>query len=256
MGWMAQRGVSEEDKLSADEAKRVLRRSLAFLKPYRAQCFFALFVMLMYTLATVAGPALIRLGIDNGLKNHDGATLDKIAIAFVAVAIVAVVLSRAQILLVSRVGEQFLRDLRVRVFDHIQAMSMGFFDTEQTGKLVARMTSDIDSLQELIQLGLVQFVTNGLLLVGLLFALIAMSWELALICLLALPPVVLASIRFRNDSNKAYLIVRDRIGQTLSTLQEGLSGVRVIQAFGQENSQVRRFAVRNQAQLEANMEAV
>ena len=254
--WVRPTGVDEEDKLSTEEAKQVLRRAVRLLKPYRAQTALAFLVMLGYTLATVAGPALIKYGIDHGVQKHNSGNLDRAAIGFLVVSIIALVLSRLQILLVSRVGESFLRDLRVRVFDHIQAMSMGFFDREQTGKLVARMTSDIDSLQELIQLGLVQFVTNGLLLIGLLIALLIMSWELALVCLLALPPVIIASIKFRNDSNKAYLTVRDRIGQTLSTLQEGLSGVRVIQAFGQEDFTVDRFAIRNQAQLEANMEAV
>ena len=75
------------------------------------------------------------------------------------------VLSRAQILLVNRIGERFLRDMRERVFDHLMQMSLGFYDTQQTGKLVARMTSDIDSLQELVQQGLIAFVTSGLLLV-------------------------------------------------------------------------------------------
>ena len=155
----------------------------------------------------------------------------------------------------TRVGEQFLRDMRRRVFRHLLGQSMSFYDKEQTGKLVARMTSDIDSLTELVQAGLVMFVTNALLLVGTIIILVALSPQLALICLIALPVVILASIRFRRDSNKAYLDVRDRIGQTLSTLQESIAGVRVIQAFGQEKNTIGRFGEHNTAQLNANMNA-
>jgi ATP-binding cassette subfamily B protein len=146
--------------------------------------------------------------------------------------------------------------LRIRIFDHIQAMSMAFFDREQTGRLVSRMTSDIDSLQELIQLGLVLFVTNILLVVFTIAVMLATSPLLAVISFAGLPVVIGASVWFRRASNRAYLDVRDRISQTLSTLQEGLSGVRVIQAFGQEERQVGRFSKRNQAQYAANMRAV
>src|SRR5437763_5475449 len=256
MGWMAQRGLSEEDKLSSEEAKQALRRSIRMLKPYRFKALGAATVLVLYTLCTVAGPALLRYAIDEGVAKEDLATVNRTAIVFVVIAVAAVLLSRASYILVARIGENFLRDLRVRVFNHIMGMGMPFFDREPTGKLVARMTSDVDSLQELIQQGLVAFVTNGLLFVALLIALVVMSWQLALVCLIAVPPVVTASVRFRRDSNKAYLVVRDRVGQTLSILQEALSGVRVIQAFGQEESQVGRFSARNTAQLDANLDAV
>jgi ATP-binding cassette subfamily B protein len=133
---------------------------------------------------------------------------------------------------------------------------MAFFDSEQTGRLVSRMTSDVDALQELLQLGLVLFVTNGLLIVFTIVVMLITSPLLALISFAGLPAVIWASVWFRRVSNKAYLDVRDRVGQTLSTLQEGLSGVRVIQAFGQEDRQVGRFSKRNEAQYAANMRAV
>lgn len=226
------------------------------LRPHRLEVFFAVLVMVGFTAATVAGPAVIRWGVDHGLTPRKSHELNRAVIGYVCVAITALVLSRAQILLVTRVGEKFLRDLRNRVFGHILAMSMAFFDKEQTGRLVARMTSDIDSLQELIQQGLVQFATNFLLLLFTITLMILLSPLLSLICMIALPVVILASIKFQRSSNRAYLRVRDRIGQTLSTFQEGISGVRVIQAFGREDVQVRRFGKANQAQLDANVHAV
>ena len=257
MGWWRDVALDEEDRLSREEAGQVVRRSLRMLRPYRALVVTALSVMVLFTLATLAGPRLIGYGIDHGLGKHRSpGTLNRVALAYLGVAIAALVLGRAQIVLVSRVGEQFLRDLRVRVFRHIQSMSMAFFDREQTGRLVARMTSDIDALQDLIQMGLVQFVTNGLLFVITVVVLIVYSPLLFLVCLVALPPLVIATRWFRRESNTAYLTVRDRISQTMSTLQEGIAGIRVIKAFGRQRLQASRFSEHNDAQLHANVNAI
>jgi ATP-binding cassette, subfamily B, bacterial len=158
--------------------------------------------------------------------------------------------------MVAKVGEAFLRDLRSRVFRHLMSLGMDFFEREKTGTLVARMTSDMDALQELVQMGLVMFVQNGLLFVGAILVIFLMSWKLAICTLVVVPPVVIASRWFRRASNKAYLLVRDRIGQNLSTLQEGLAGVRVVQAFGRERAFTRRFKETNEAQYDANIETV
>ena len=249
--------VDDDDRVTAAEARGVIRRALRMLRPHWVQASLALLMLLLSTAALLAGPALVRYGIDNGLRRHrSGAVLDRVAMIYIAVAVAGVVFSRAQIVLVSKVGEGFLRDLRMKVFAHIQSMSMGFFDREPTGRLVARMTSDVDSLQEMVQLGLIAFVSNTLLLLASVVVLVGMSWQLALVSLVAMPWVVASSVRFRRRSNRAYRVVRDRISQTMSTLQEGLTGVRVIQAFGQEETQVLRFAVHNEAQLDANLDAV
>ncbi|MER3452764.1 MAG: hypothetical protein C4344_03595 [Acidimicrobiia bacterium] len=142
----------------------------------------------------------------------------------------------------------------MRVFDHLLGLSLDFYGREPAGRLVARMTSDIDALTELVQTGLVLFVTNGLLLLGSVAAVVALSPRLAAVCLVGLPVVVAASVRFRRSSNRAYLVYRDRIAQTMSSLQEGLRGVRVIQAFAREDDAEARFVRRNRAQLAANMD--
>ena len=255
MGWWGTYAVDEDEKLAPEEAGRVVRRAMRMLRPYRIEVVGAILLMLLSTLALLAGPMLVRYGIDKGLRPRSPAALNRAALGYVFAAVAALLLARAQILVVTRVGEKFLRDLRVRVFNHLVSMAMGFFDKEPTGRLVARMTSDIDSLSELVQQGLVMFVTNTMLFVFSLVVLVALSPPLALVCMVAVPLVVVASIRFQRDSNRAYLVLRDRISQTLSTLQEGLSGVRVIQAFAQEDAQVGRFREHNRSQLDANMTA-
>jgi ATP-binding cassette, subfamily B, bacterial len=256
MGMWNSYAIEDDDKLAKGEAGHLMRRAFRMLRPYRRDVILCGFVLVAWTIATVAGPAAIRWGVDHGLVRHNVRAVNQAAIAFAVFSVVVALLSRAQILLVNRIGERFLRDMRERVFDHLMKMSLGFYDSQQTGKLVARMTSDIDSLQELVQQGLIVFITSGLLLIFTITTLLVISPLLALLCLASLPIVVLASIQFQRASNRAYLVVRERIGQTLATFQEGLSGVRVVQAFGREAANEKRFQHHNQEQLDAYSYAV
>jgi ATP-binding cassette subfamily B protein len=249
-------GVDEADKLDRKKAAKVLRRSLGMLTPYRRQTVVAVLLITIWTGTVLAGPFLVKYGIDQGIVKQDGAVLNRAVAAYVLVAIASYIVYRLQIMLVGRIGEGFLRDLRIRVFDHLQQLSMPFYDREKAGVIVSRMTSDVDALAELVQAGLLMFLSNGLLLVFSVIVLAIVSWQLLLVCLVALPFVILSSIKFQRDSNKAYLLVRDRIGTTLSSLQEGLSGVRVIQAYGREDEQVRRFTSTSRELYEAHMDSV
>jgi ATP-binding cassette subfamily B protein len=253
--WM-QGGVSDDDRLDSGEARQVLRRTARMLRPQRRRVFGALAMVVVWTTTVLAGPYLVRFGIDQGITKGDPGTLNLAIGAYVVVAVLAYVTNRLQILLISRVGEDFLRRLRERVFDHLQKLSMPFYDRSQSGVLVSRMTSDVDSLSELMQMGLSMFVSNALLLIVSLVVLTAVSPQLMLVCAIALPPVIVASVKFQRDSNVAYLEVRDRIGSTLSHLQEGIAGVRVVQAFAREDVEVGRFAEGNRELYDSHMRSV
>jgi ATP-binding cassette, subfamily B, bacterial len=251
-----QGGVSDEDRLGRAEAAWTLRRAARILRPQRRRVLGAVVMVGVWTGTVLAGPYLVSIGIDRGIKPGDTAALNAAVVGYVAVAVLAYVTNRQQIGLISRVGEDFLRDLRVRVFRHLQRLSMPYYDREQAGVIVSRMTSDVDSLSELVQLGLAMFVSNGLLLVVSLVVLTVVSWQLMLVCAVALPPVIIASVKFQRDSNDAYLDVRDRIGSTLSHLQEGIAGVRVVQAFGREDVEVDRFQRGNRELYDSHMRSV
>jgi len=253
--WMAG-GVDEDDKLDADAARRVLRRTWDHLRPARGPIAQAGVLAVVYTAATLAGPYLVRIGIDDGLKPRDGDVLNRVVLAYIAIAVVSYFVYRRQVYVVARIGEDFLKGMRIRVFDHLQRLSMPFYDREKAGVVVSRMTSDIDSLSELVQMGLLMFVQNGLLLVVSVVVLGLVSWQMLLLCLIAVPGVVVASVKFQRDSNGAYLDVRDGIGATLSQLQEGISGVRVVQAFAREDVQSSRFEERNRHLYDAHMRSV
>ncbi len=253
---MSMGAVDADDKLDRDQAKQVMRRAVRMLRPYRREVRGAAALVTVSTLCVLAGPYLLKFGIDHGIKPGHPRTLDVTVGLYVVVAIFAYLATRTQVLLVSKAGEGFLRDLRVRVFDHLLRLSMPFYDREKAGVVVSRMTSDVDSLQELVQQGLLQLAASLLLIAGSVVVLALVSWPLLLVCLIPVPFVVLASVKFQRDSNAAYLTVRDRIGLTLSSLQEGISGVRVIQAYGRESVEVERFAGRNQSLYRAHMRSV
>ena len=249
-------GVDEDDKLDRAQAVHVLRRVATMLRPYRSMIRRATGLIVVTTLCVLAGPYLVRHGIDQGIAVGDGGALNAAVAGYVLVAAVAFVGLRWQVLLVGRIGEGFLRDLRVRAFDHLQRLSLGWHDRQKAGVVVSRLTSDIDSMAELVQMGLLMFVANSLLLVGSILVLALVSWQLLLVALVSLPLVVAASVKFQRDSNRAYLLVRDRIGATLSALQEGLAGVRVIQAYGRQARQVADFERTSDGLYDAHMASV
>ena len=245
-----------EETIDRDQARNVMRRSLEFAAPYRRTIWKAMAYVTLVTLCTVAGPLLVLVATDSGLLGRNAAVLNACVAAYVAVVGISYVAARKQYLAINTAGEGFLRDLRVRVFDRLQAQSMAFYDRNKAGVLVARMTADIESMAELIQWGLLQFVSAALLLVVTIVVMAATSWQLLLAAMLILPVVIAASIRFQRQSRQAYLDVRDKVGQNLSNLQESITGVRVIQAYHREGEQTRRFVGSNRALYRSHVHAV
>ena len=248
--------VSEEDRLDRVQTLKVLRRAYSMARSQRRLILSSLGFVLIGTLVTLAGPTLVRFAIDNGIKVKDGSALNRVVVLYVIVTVIGYISGRLQYITINRAGEGFLRELRITVFDKLQKQSMSYFDREKAGVLVSRMTADIESMAELIQFGLLQFVSAFLLLCLATILLFVMSWQLSLVALLVLPILIIASIRFQRTSNHAYLDVREKVGNNLSTLQEGITGVRVIQAYGQEANRSERFRQSNRALFDSHMYSV
>ena len=248
--------IADDETLTREQTKGLVRRLAGMLRPWRGKIIVACLLLVGQTACLLAGPALVRYGIDNGLTEGNVADLNAAAIAYLCLAFIALFFGRASIRAIAKIGEEFLRELRVRVFRHLTSLGLDFFERERTGRLVSRLTSDVDALQELVQMGLAMLVQNLLLFVGAVIVIFVMSWQLALCTLVVVPPVVWATRWFRKAANAAYLEVRERIGTNLATLQEGLAGVRVVQAFGRERAFTRRFRETNEAQFDANLETV
>jgi ATP-binding cassette, subfamily B, bacterial len=248
--------VSDDDRLDRSEAVHVLRRAGRIARPFRRPALAAVGFIAMSISATLLGPVIVRSGIDDGIVAGNRGALNLAIVAYLVVVAVSYVGSRQQYVYVNRAGEGFLRALRIRLFGHIQRQPIAFHDRNKAGVLVSRMTADIESMSELVQWGLLQFVQATLLISLSLGVLLVLSWQLTIVALLVLPIIVVASIKFQRASNAAYLDVRERVGQNLSSLQEGISGVRVIQAYGREPEQRRRFRTSNRALYDSHLHSV
>jgi ATP-binding cassette subfamily B protein len=249
-------GVEDDDKLDRSQTRVVLMRSIRMAGEFRRQALWAMILVTISTICTLAGPVLVRHGIDAGIKAKDERALNFTVVAYLVVTAIAYVVGRAQYVSLNSAGEGFLRILRVKVFAQLQRQSMAFFDREKAGVLVARMTADIESMAELVQWGLMQFLSAFLLLFLAFFLLLSLSWQLTLITLIVFPFLIAASVKFQRDSSMAYLEVREKVGANLSALQEGITGVRVIQAYAREDEQIRRFEESNRALFRSHMHSV
>ena len=249
-------GVSDEDRLSRAQAKTIVGRVFKMAAPFRKTMWMAFACVCVTTVCALAGPVLVKHGIDAGIRANDVGELNLSVAIYLLVAFLAYVFGRMQFLYLNRTGESFLRVLRLAVFRQMQRQSMAFYDRNKAGVLVARMTADIESMAELVQWGLLQFIAAGMLLVFAFFVLLTLSWQLTIVALLVMPLLIAASIKFQHDSNKAYLTVRERVGANLSALQEGITTVRVIQAYAQEEETIEKFTKSNRELFQSHERSV
>ncbi len=233
-----------------------LRHLISLLRPYRGRVILMFIALVIATAAALAPPYLAGRAIDDGIKQQDMNALTVIVIAFVAAAILNWVATYLQTYLINWVGQRALQDLRVELFEHLQRLSIGFYSRNRAGVLISRLTNDIQALDQLVTEGISTLFSATLTLVGTAVILVILDPGLALITFLTFPVLLVASVAFRLASAGAYRLTREKIAQVTAYLQETLSGVRVVRAFGQEPRHRRRFAELNDEHREANMKTV
>jgi ATP-binding cassette, subfamily B, bacterial len=232
-------------------ARTVWRHSRELLRPMRKRYVAAAVAVVISTLITLAGPALVRYAVDAGIKKHSYGPLDKAALIFLGLALLKPFVVRAQTLFAASAGERFLDALRNATFEKLQALPLGFFEQERAGVLVSRLTSDVQSLTELVREALIEVIGSALQIVLTITALLILSPRLAAVSLIALPILVGSSWSFHHSAGRVYHAIRDRVAETLTAVQEGLAGVRVVQAFRREKRTLERYRPRSQAQVSA-----
>jgi ATP-binding cassette subfamily B protein len=232
-------------------ARSVWQHTRGLIRPVRGLYIGAAAAVMVSTLITLAGPALVRYAVDAGIKKHDTQPLNVAALVFLGLALIKPWIVRAQILMAAPAGERFLDALRRASFDKLQALPLGFFEQQRAGVLVSRLTSDVQSLNELVREALVEVAGSALQIVLTVVVLAFLSPKLALISLVALPILIASSWSFHHGAGRAYHAIRDRVAETLTALQEGLAGVRVVQAFRREKRTLDRYHPRSQAQVHA-----
>jgi len=235
---------------------RKLGKLLVLLRPYRlrvALMFVALFVA---TAAALAPPYLAGRAIDDGIRAGDADALVWITVAFLVAGLLYFAATYAQTYLTSWVGQRALADLRRRIFAHLQTLSIGFYSRNRSGVLISRLTNDVQALDTLVTDGIVTLFAATLTLLGTAAILFFLDPQLALITFLVFPVLFFASVLFRIASADAYRATRERIATVTAYLQETLSGVRIVRAFGQERRHLDQFADLNEANRAANMKTV
>jgi ABC-type multidrug transport system fused ATPase/permease subunit len=242
-----------------DDRGRKVRWLFSLLRPYRLQVAVMFVALVASTLATLAPPFLAGKAVealaDQSASDRLG-TLNLLVVAFIAAALVNWGASYGQTYLVGWVGQRALQDLRQRIFNHIQAMSIGFFTRSRPGVLISRMTNDVDALNQLVTDGVVTLFQSAMTLLGVVVILLFLDAELALVTFLTFPLLAIGSIVFRIVAADAYRVTRERIAEVTAYLQETLSGIRVVRSFGQEERHVARMAELNEANRAANMKTV
>ena len=235
---------------------RKLRGLIELLAPYKWRVL-AMFVSLVAATAAALAPApLAKVAIDSGIQGHDVGALDLIVVAFLASAVVYAVASYAQTYLVGWVGQRALQDLRIRLFAHLQQLSIGFYSRNRAGVIISRMTNDVEALDQLVEDGMATLFQSGLTLIGVVVILMVIDFHLALLTFLALPILFAGGVMFRIASADAYRLTREKIATITGYLQETLSGIRVVRAYGQEKRHIEHFRGLNEENRAANMTTV
>jgi ABC-type multidrug transport system fused ATPase/permease subunit len=247
--------VPEKRPPLRSSANRV-RRLAAYLRPYRRRAALGVAGMLGGTLAGLGMPYLTKLAIDQGIVAHNMHRLVLIVAVFLLFGLVALVALAVETYFVGWVGERVLTDLRTDLFAHIQALELGYFERTRAGVLISRLTNDVEALQNLVTDGWTSIIDSSLTLIGSAVILVLLDWRLALATIIVFPLMAVATAVFRSYSARAYRRMREALAHVTATLQEDLSGARIVQSFTRERHNQQRFQTINARYRDANQQTV
>ncbi len=243
----------EEEALSKAYDAELTRRLLRYLRPYRGKVALAVALLIGAAALEMVGPWLTKIALDRAIPAGDLELLRILVLAYLGALLAGFVLEYAQTLLTTWLGQRVMFDLRVEIFRHLQALSLRFFDRNPVGRLMTRVTNDVEVLNELFASGVVTVFGDVFTLVFIGGAMLLVDWRLALVTFLVLPFVFTAAFVFRGLVREANRDIRVRLARINAYLQERLSGVRVVQLFGHEPEAERRFDRINRDHLEAHL---
>lgn len=248
--------VQEDDILGAAYDARLMRRLLRYVRPYAAAVAGAIVLLLLTSLASLVGPYLVRVAIDEHIAPGRLEGLGLVILTYLAALVAQFWLRYAQSYVMQRVGQQAMYDLRMELFAHLQRLSIAFFARQPVGRLVTRITNDIDALNEVITQGVVAVFGDLVTLVGIVAIMLWLDWRLAMATLVVLPAIGYLTARFRAQARDSYRAVRVRLARINAFLNEHIMGMAIVQLFGRERREYERFDALNRDHLTANMAAL
>src|SRR5438132_1272913 len=263
-------GIHEEDALGKAYDSRLMKRLLGYLRPYKWQVAFALSTIVLKAAADVMGPLLTKIAVDKYLAQRAGvhsfldrwlSTSPLTGIAqlggfYVFLLGFSFFLEFAQTYYMQWTGQKVMFDLRSQIFRHLQQMHIGFFDRNPVGRLVTRVTTDVDALNELFTAGVVSIIEDIFVLAGIVIIMLRMKWWLALLAFAALPLIFIATSFFRRAVRDSYRRIRVAIARINAYLQEHVSGIVVLQLFNREKRAYEKFEKINATHMDAFKDAI
>ena len=246
----------EEEALGKGYDARLMKRLLQYLQPYKSYVALAIVILVAASLLQVVGPWLTQIAIDDVIPNRNTSLLATLAAAYLASVVAGFVLLYAQSVLTAWLGQRVMYDLRTEIFRKLQQLDLGFYDRNPVGRLMTRITSDVEALNELFSSGVVAVFGDLFTLAFILSAMLYMDWRLALITFSVLPFVVLTAFLFRAKLRNAYRDIRVRLARINAYLHERITGIMVVKLFNREKHDARRHAEINQDYLEAHLRSI
>jgi len=263
-------GIHEEEVLGKAYDSRLMKRLLTYLRPYRLQVAIALAAIVLKAGADVLGPYLTKVAVDKYLasQKETHSLLDRflspepltgiaqIAAMYIGILLLSFLLEFTQTYVMQWTGQKVMFDLRSQIFRHLQRLHIAFFDRNPVGRLVTRVTSDVDALNEMFTAGVVSIFEDVFVLLGILVIMLNMSWRLALITFAVLPLIFYATSIFRRKVRESYRRIRIAIARINAYLQEHVTGIVVLQLFNRERKAYERFEKINRTHMDAFKDAI
>ena len=246
----------EEESLGKVYDARLMRRLLRYLAPYRWVALSAVLLLLLLSLLQLAGPYLAKVAIDRYIGRGNFAGLTRISVIFAGILLAQFFFRVLQTYLVQWMGQNVMRDLRLEIFSHLQRLPLSFFDRNPVGRLMTRITTDVENLNELLSSGVVAIFGDVFTLAGIVIVMLWMNWRLALVTFTVLPFLTVATFLFRRFVRKAYREIRLRIARINAYLQENITGMVIVQLFNREKRNFEHFRRLNYDYLEAYLRTI
>ena len=246
----------EDEILGRAYDARLMRRLLGYLRPYRWAVIGSIVLLLLTAGADLLGPYFVKIAIDRYITQGDLAGVGRMAVFYLAALLAAFAFRYAQNYITQVVGQYVMYDLRMALFTHLQGLAVTFFTRNPVGRLMTRITNDVDTLYEMVTQGVVTVIGDLFMLTGIVIAMFLLDWRLASMALLVLPGLLYATFGFQVRMRESYRAVRVRIARINAYLNENLMGMPVAQLFNRGAKNFRRFDELNRDHLTANLQAV
>jgi ATP-binding cassette, subfamily B, multidrug efflux pump len=248
--------VHDEEVLGKAYDSVLMRRLLRYLLPYRSLVAIALVAIIAGAALQLAQPYLVKVAIDRHIQPGNLAGLDRIALAFLAILFASFSLEFLQTWMLQTTGQRIMFDMRLQIYRHLQELDVQFYDRNPVGRLMTRVTTDVDVLNDLFTAGVVSIFGDVFMLAGIMIVLVVMDWRLALVAFSVLPLIAVVTQWFRRNARESYRVVRTLIARINAFLQEHITGMSTVQLFRQERRILGQFNDINRRHRDANVDSI